>query len=78
LAIRLKIENALFVLTKYVILGFEDSHNPDDVLSADGALRQLLSAVDACCHVAALQHDAIHGCIPTNLAKVLIRHCVFL
>ena len=84
-------ENAFFATTGFVVaavtnscgrqlsrLGFEDPHDPDDVLSADGALCQLFAAVDASCHVAALQHDAIDCCVPANLAKILIRHRVFL
>ena len=60
------------------LLCFEDPDNSDDVLPADGALSQLLAAVGAGGHVAALQHDAIDGRVPTNLAQVGILHRVLL
>ena len=60
------------------LLCFEDPDNSDDVLPADGALSQLLAAVGAGGHVAALQHDAVDGRVPTNLAQVGILHRVLL
>ncbi len=65
-------------LVRVFILGFKSPHNPDNVLPANGALCELLAAVGAGGHVAALEHHAIDSRVPTDLAQVLVFHCIFL
>ena len=59
-----------------VCSGLEYFDDPDDVLSADGALVHELSASGAGAHVAALQHDAVHRRVHANLAQLVVLHLV--